>query len=99
MAKQRVRLDPAEVKQMMAAKKVAETPPAPFHSPFAAVKAQLDSLVPKRKKKLASERLSERAAAKPAKEPTELAVARAKARHRREELAASVQPVRRKREE
>ena len=98
MAKHRVRLDPTEVKQIIEAKEAAERPPAAFHSPFAAVKDQLESLVPKRKKKALSERLKERAD-KPQKEPSELAVARAKARAQREALSESVRPLRRKRDE
>lgn len=89
MAKRRGRLDPSEVKQAM---RREEAPPeTPFHSPFAALRGELEKLAPKRK--AATVRV--RQPVKPA-EPSELARLRAAHKAEREALAEAVRPLRRR---
>ena len=100
MSTRKPRLAPEEVREILENEKArgeSKSPQSttPFHSPFAALKDDLQKLVPK--KRTAAQRLRGRAEEPPAKraEPSELAKARARARAAREELAAAVKPVRR----
>ena len=101
MGKQRGRLDPGEVKRALAAAAHHDdtAPAEPFNSPFAAVRAQLEKLVPAPpppgSKPTVAERLRKRAAQRPS-EPSELARVRAERRAERTALAEAVKPLHRK---
>ena len=100
MGKLRGRLDPGEVKRAIADEERAATPTAPFHSPFAAARAQLEKVLPPASKSTGkaslSERMAQRAVQRP-KEPSELARVRAEHRAHRAALAEAIQPQRRER--
>lgn len=96
MARQRGRLDPGEVKRAMAEEQSGAHAEAPFHSPFAAARGQLEKLVPSQP--AAGERQRRRAERSPPatrEEPSELARVRAAHKAAREALARSVAPIRR----
>ena len=95
MAQKHGRLDPEEVKRAMAAEAGATEPEAPFNSPFAAARAQLEKLAVRERAPTAAERRAARAGEK-REEPSELARVRAAHRAARQALTDAVKPVRRR---
>jgi hypothetical protein len=95
MGKHRGRLDPGEIKRAIADEEQAGAPAEPFHSPFAAARAQLEALAVKpqpKGRKPAAERLRERAGERRS-EPSALGKLRAERRAAREALAEAVKPI------
>lgn len=91
MTKRRARLDPSEVKQAL---RNEEAPPeVPFHSPFAALRGELEKLAPKKKPTPRVRRPE-----KPPIEPSELAKLRAARKAERDALAEAVRPLRRRKD-